>query len=47
MKGFFVHSTCTVCGETFDSDYNLMKHVSKSPPPNVKPIWSEGEHNCS
>lgn len=47
MKEFRVLLTCTVCGENFDSDYKLMKHVSKSHQPDVKPIWNEGEHNCS
>lgn len=47
MKEFRVLLTCNVCGETFDSDYKLMKHVSKSHPPDVKPQWAEGEHSCS
>lgn len=47
MKEFRVLLTCNVCGETFDSDYKLMKHVSKSHPPDVKPQWVEGEHSCS
>lgn len=47
MKEFRVLLTCNVCGETFDSEYKLTKHVSKSHPPDVKPEWAEGEHNCS
>lgn len=46
MKEFRVLLTCNVCGETFDSDYKLMKHTSKSHPPADR-AGSEGEHNCS
>ncbi|MEO9295310.1 MAG: hypothetical protein ABI347_06895 [Nitrososphaera sp.] len=49
MKEFRVLLTCHVCGETFDSDYKLMKHTSKSHPQADRAGWtgSEGEHNCS
>lgn len=41
--------TCNVCGETFDSDYKLIKHMSNSHPQPEKTGWmgGEGEHNCS
>jgi hypothetical protein len=49
LKEFRVLVTCNVCGETFDSDYKLTKHVSKSHPRPEKSGWmgSEDEHNCS
>ena len=49
LKEFRVLLTCNVCGETFDSNYKLMKHASKSHPPAEKAGWAgaEGEHNCS
>ncbi len=41
--------TCTVCGETFDSDYKLMKHMSKNHPMAERKGWVGGEddHSCS
>ena len=44
MKEFRVLLTCAVCGETFDSDYRLTKHVSKSHPAVGR---AGGEHSCS
>jgi hypothetical protein len=47
LKEFPILVTCDACGETFDSNYKLMKHVSRSHPPDVKPQWAEGDHSCS
>lgn len=50
MKEFRVLLTCSVCEETFDSDYRLTKHMSKSHPPSFEKagwVGAEGEHNCS
>lgn len=49
MKEFRVLLTCAVCGETFDSDYRLTKHVSKSHPAPDRAGWAGGEeeHSCS
>lgn len=49
LKEFRVLLSCTVCGDTFDSDYKLMKHMSKSHPSKEKSGWTggEGEENCS
>jgi hypothetical protein len=50
MKEFRVLLTCNVCGETFDSDYTLTKHMSKSHPQSFeKKGWmgADGEHSCS
>lgn len=54
LKEFRVLLTCNVCGETFDSDYKLTKHMSKSHPQSFERAgWmggdggGEGEHSCS
>lgn len=52
LKEFRVLVACNVCGETFDSDYKLTKHVSNNHPQPEKAGWmggggSEGEHSCS
>lgn len=49
LKEFRVLLSCTVCGETFDSDYKLTKHMSKSHPPPERAGWigGEDEHSCS
>lgn len=49
LKEFRVLLTCNVCGETFDSDYKLTKHVSKSHPQPERIGWmgGEDEHSCS
>jgi hypothetical protein len=49
LKEFRVLLTCTACGDTFDSDYKLVKHTSKSHPSSEKSGWTggEGEENCS
>lgn len=49
MKEFHVLATCAVCGETFDTDYKLTKHVSKSHPPAEMTgrVGGEDEHACS
>jgi hypothetical protein len=49
LKEFPILLTCVVCGDSFDSNYRLMKHMSKSHPEQEKGGWvgGEGEHNCS
>ncbi|HVX03249.1 MAG TPA: hypothetical protein VHA09_08855 [Nitrososphaera sp.] len=52
MKEFRVLVTCAVCGETFDSDYKLTKHMSNNHPQPEKTGWvggggGESEHSCS
>lgn len=54
MKEFRVLVTCPLCGESFDSDYKLVKHRSRSHPSAVmqqaegRTGWAGGgEHGCS
>lgn len=49
LKEFHVLQICSICGETFDSDYKLMKHKSKVHSQEFeKAGWvGGGEESCS
>ena len=49
MKEFRILQNCTICGEGFDSDYKLMKHMSTVHPQPEKAGWmgSDSEDSCS
>jgi len=44
-----VLQNCSICGEGFDSDYKLLKHMSKNHPQQEKSGWigGEDEDSCS
>gem|GEM_PF-1800254 len=51
MKEFRILQNCSICGEGFDSDYKLLKHMSKDHPQagsDDKAGWVGGDdHSCS
>ncbi|HEX7031511.1 MAG TPA: hypothetical protein VF172_00780 [Nitrososphaera sp.] len=48
MKEFRILQNCSICGEGFDSDYKLMKHMSKAHPQPERTGWvGSGEDSCS
>jgi len=49
LKEFRILQNCSICGEGFDSDYKLLKHMSKSHPQAEKSglIGGEDEDSCS
>jgi C2H2-type zinc finger protein len=48
LKEFRILQNCSICGEGFDSEYKLMKHLSKSHPQPIKAGWMGGEEDsCS
>lgn len=50
MKEFRVLQNCSICGEGFDSDYKLLKHMGKAHPqqPGRDGGWvGGGEDSCS
>src|SRR2546430_12128084 len=48
LKEFIVLQPCSICGKGFDSQYKLLKHVSKFHPQPEKAGWAAGrEDSCS
>ncbi|MEM3094290.1 MAG: hypothetical protein QXX64_01500 [Nitrososphaera sp.] len=47
MKEFRILQNCSICGEGFDSDYKLLKHMSKFHPQPKKTGWVGGDDSCS
>ncbi|HKX81376.1 MAG TPA: hypothetical protein VJL54_03900 [Nitrososphaera sp.] len=47
MKEFRILQNCSVCGEGFDSDYKLAKHMSSIHPPPERVGRTDGEDSCS
>jgi hypothetical protein len=47
MKEFRILQNCSVCGEGFDSDYKLLKHMSMSHPAAEKSGWTGEGDSCS
>ena len=48
LKEFRVLQNCSICGEGFDSEYKLLKHMSKIHPQPEKAGWIVGdEDSCS
>ncbi|HEY8139620.1 MAG TPA: hypothetical protein VIE86_00890 [Nitrososphaera sp.] len=45
MKDFRILQNCSICGEGFDSDYKLTKHVSASHPQNARAGWVGAEED--
>lgn len=48
VKEFRIMQTCSVCGEGFDSDYKLTKHLSSAHKATDKAGWVGGDDDsCS
>jgi hypothetical protein len=48
LKEFRILQTCSICGEGFDSEYKLTKHMSNTHPQPEKAGWvGGGEDSCS
>jgi hypothetical protein len=45
MKEFRILQNCSICGEAFDSDYKLLKHMSMNHQTPEKTGWA-GEDSC-
>jgi hypothetical protein len=47
LKEFRILQNCSICGEGFDSEYKLIKHMSKVHPQPEKSGWiGGGEDSC-
>jgi hypothetical protein len=48
LKEFRILQNCSICGEGFDSDYKLLKHMGKEHPRPEKDGWVGGDDDsCS
>src|ERR1051325_11172667 len=47
MKEFPILQNCTICGQGFDSDYKLVKHLSTANPASVMSGWVGESDSCS